>query len=51
MSKIIKFDVTLNNPTGIYHPGDVLSGTVSVKVREDIPCNGKWTIIIQCLFS
>lgn len=40
MSKVIKFDVNLSNPTGIYRPGDVLSGTVSIKVREDIHVNG-----------
>ena len=45
MSKILKFDVTLNHPTGIYHPGDPLSGTINLKIRDDIPCYGK------CRFS
>ena len=41
MSKIIRFDITLSNPNGIYHPGDVLTGQVSLKAREDIPIHGK----------
>ena len=41
MGKIIRFDITLSNPNGIYHPGDVLTGQVSLKAREDIPIHGK----------
>ncbi len=40
-TKVSRFDVTLNSPTGVYHPGDTLSGVVAVKVQEDIRVNGE----------
>ena len=42
MGKVLRFEVHLNNPTGIYHPGDVVSGQVSLKVAKDIPIYGKF---------
>ncbi len=41
MGKVVRFDITLGNPTGIYHPGDILAGQVSLKAREDIPVHGE----------
>lgn len=41
MDNLLKFDVNLNNPTGIYHPGDTLSGQVIIKVKDEIPLYGK----------
>lgn len=41
MGKLLRFEICLNNPTGIYHPGDTLQGHVILKVKEDIPLYGK----------
>ena len=41
-SKLLKFEVGLDNPIGIYQPGDVLQGRVSVKAAEDIPVHGQY---------
>ena len=46
MSKVTKFDITLGKPNGIYHPGEIVSGQVSITARRDIPIHGKchWRI-------
>ena len=41
MSRTLRFDIHLNNALGIYHPGDMLSGHVTVLASEDIPVHGK----------
>ena len=45
MGKLRRFDVLLDNPTGIYSPGDVLSGQVIVSTAEEIPVHGEWRSI------
>lgn len=37
---LIDYDLILDNPTGIYHPGDQLSGRVVIKIQDDIPLYG-----------
>ena len=44
MGKVAKFEVVLNNPTGIYHPGDTLTGQVELKVQEDIHIHGQYLL-------
>ena len=41
-NKLLRFEVSLDNPIGIYQPGDLLQGRVSVKAAEDIPVHGKF---------
>ncbi len=50
MGKVLRFEVHLNNPTGIYHPGDVVSGQVSLKVAKDIPIYGKFKDTLNNMF-
>lgn len=35
------YDLILDNPTAIYHPGDLVSGRVVLKLQDDIPLHGK----------
>jgi len=39
-------DIILNNPRGIYQPGDMLSGHVVLETGEDIPLCGTYTLIV-----
>ena len=39
--KVTAFEITLTNPTGIYHPGDIVSGSLIVNLREDVKMNGR----------
>ena len=39
-TQVTRFDITLDNPLGIYRPGELLSGVVDVKVKEDTRVNG-----------
>lgn len=50
MGKVMRFDITLGNPNGIYHPGDILAGQVSLKAREDIPIHGKFIMWLSRSF-
>lgn len=38
---LMDLDLILDNPTGIYHPGELIVGKVVVKVQEEIRLNGK----------
>ena len=44
MNKVSKFDISLSKPNGIYHPGEIISGQVSITARRDIPIHGKFYI-------
>lgn len=44
MGKVEKFDIALSNTSGVYRPGDTLSGQVILRLDEEASIYGKTTI-------
>ena len=41
MGKLNKFQVLLNNPRGVFYPGEVVAGNVVVDLKEEMKMRGK----------
>ena len=41
MSRVVCFDINLSTPSGIFSPGDVISGSVCIETLENLPVHGK----------
>ena len=41
MGKLNKFQVLLNNPRGVFYPGEIVSGNVIVDLKEEMKMRGK----------
>ena len=40
MSRVVLFDINLGSTTGIFEPGEVISGSVCVETTENLPVHG-----------
>lgn len=48
MGKVEKFDIALSNTSGVYRPGDTLSGQVILRLDEEASIYGKTKILQYC---
>ena len=49
-SSLLKYEIVLHNPTGIYKPGDQVTGHVALKILEDIPLHGESSANLEYSF-
>ena len=46
---VARFDIVLDNPMGIYHPGDLVIGRTELTLLEDVPIEGEHLQLMQLI--